>query len=188
MVRKAMGIGVIGALAALMVVSLAMAQPGGGGGAAGGGGGGGGGGRGGGGGGGGGGRMGGGRGMDAATVLQNIGATAEEQKVLEPKLTKVITLNQQINMGGGRGRMGGGGGGGAPAAPETEVSKARAALQALVAPDNTTAKADEITKALTAYRSARDKVEQELTLAQADLKKALTPRQEAQLVMMSLLK
>lgn len=185
MVRKALGIGVIGALAALMVVSLAMAQPGGGGagggGAAGGGG-------------GGGGRGGGGmRGMmDPATMatnlLETLGITGDAAKAVQPKLEKVITLNMQVTVRGGfgrgGGRMGGGGGGGAAAAPETEVSKARAALQALLPPDNTTAKPEDITKALTAFRAAREKAKQELATAQAELKKVLTPAQEAQLVVM----
>lgn len=183
MVRKALGIGVIGALAALMVVSLATAQPGGGGGAAGGGGG-----RGaGGGGGGGGGRMGGGRGGFGMVTQDSLGATAEEWKVLEPKVTKVQTLNMQISgRGGMRGMRGADTGAAAPA--ETEIQKARTALNDLVGANATgTPTADQITKALTAFRAARLKAQAELTTAQADLKKVVTPKQEALLVLAGLL-
>jgi Spy/CpxP family protein refolding chaperone len=180
MVRKALGIGGISALAALLVVSLATAQPGGGGA-------GGGGGRGG----AGGGRMGGMGGMRgdpaqmAGFMLERLGITGDAAKAVEPKLVKVLTLSRELNAGG-FGRMGGRGrgGDGATTAPETEVSKARAALQALLPPDNTTAKPEDITKALTAYRAARQKAQADLTTAQADLKKVLTPAQEAQLVLM----
>ncbi len=189
MVRKTLGIGVVGALAALMVVSLAMAQPGGGGG----------GGRGGpgggmGGGGGFGGGMGGGRGMmdpsaRADNTLEQLNITGDAAKAIKPKLEKVFQLQQQVATprGGRGGRMGGGmgGPGGGAAAPETEVSKARAALQTAV--ENTSAKPEDITKALTAYRAARQKAQAELTAAQADLKKVLTPAQEAQLVLQGVL-
>jgi hypothetical protein len=185
MVRKAMGISVIGALAALMIVSLATAQPGGGGG---------GGGQGGPGGGGPGG--GGGRGnFDPAQMRQmmeerfqeQLGVSAEEWKAIGPKVMKVWELNQQVapmGRGMGRGGMGGGRGGmgGAMAGQQdTEVAKARAALSTVL--ENEQAKPEDITKALTAYRQARDKAKTELAAAQADLKKALTPKQEAQLVL-----
>ena len=188
MVRKAMGIGVISALAALMVVSLAMAQPGGGGA-------GGGGGRGMGGGGGmGGGMGGGGRGMmdpsaQADNVLQQLNITGDAATALKPKLVKVIELQAEVatprggrgGMGGGRMGGGGGMGGGAAAAPENDVTKARVALQtALTASPQ---KTEDITKALTAYRAARQKAQAELATAQADLKKVLTPTQEAELVL-----
>ncbi len=177
MVRKALGIGVIGALAALMIVSLATAQPGGGAGGPGGGG------RGG---------MGGmgGRGGFGITA-ETLGATAEEWKALEPKVQKAQQLSQQLMMGGrgmGRGGMGGRGGEGAAAAPETELSKAQAALRALVGPEATgTPSAEAITKALTAYRQAREKAKSELAAAQADLKKVVTPKQEAILVLRNVL-
>jgi hypothetical protein len=186
MVRKALGIGVIGVLAALMVVSLASAQPGGGG--AGGGGGRGAGGAGGAGGGGGGGRgMGGmGRGGFGMVTQESLGATAEEWKVLEPKVTAVQTLNQQLSGRGGMRRGGQDTGAAAPA--ETEVSKARTALMDLVGPNATGTPAPEaISKALTALRQARDKAKTALATAQADLKKVVTPKQEAILVLGGLL-
>jgi Spy/CpxP family protein refolding chaperone len=180
MVRKALGVSVVVALAALMVVSLASAQPGAGGA------GGGGGGRGAGGGGGRGAGGGGGMGMGRGVTQESLGATDAEWKVLEPKVTKVQTLNGQLMMGG-RGGRGRGAPDAAPAA-ETDLQKAQTALRALVAPDNTTAKAEDITKALTALRAAREKAEGELTAAQADLKKVVTPKQEALLVLAGLLK
>ena len=47
--------------------------------------------------------------------------------------------------------------------------------------------AESIAAKLTAYRQARDKVREELLAAQKDLKSAVTPRQEAILVIMGLL-
>ncbi len=177
--KKVLGIGVISALAVLMVVSLATAQPGGGAGGPGGGGG-----------------FGGGRGMGGGRggiTQETLGATAEEWKVLEAKVTKVQTLSQQLQGGGrgmgGRGRGMGGDMGGAPAAaPETELSKARASLQALVGPEATgNPTPDQIKAALTAYRQARDKAKTELASAQADLKKVVNAKQEAILVVRGLL-
>jgi len=173
--KKVLGMGVIVALAALMVVSLASAQPGGGGGGMGGG-------------------MGGGRGMGmgggrGGVTAETLGATAEEWKVLEAKVTKVQTLSQQLQ-GGGRGGRGGRGMGGeaAPAAPETDLSKARTALNALVGPEATgTPTPDQIKAALTAYRQARDKAKTELAAAQADLKKVVNAKQEAILVVRGML-
>ena len=191
MVRKAMGIGVIGALATLLVVSLAMAQPGGGAGAGGGGG------RA-----GAGGGPGGGFGGDPAQFQQRIdennrqtlGATEEEWKVLGPKFTKVQNLNWQIGGGGMAGmfgmRRGGGPGGGMPGMAamfggESALTKARDSLYTAL--DNTSATPEQLQQALKTFRDARDKAKQELTAAQADLKKALTIKQEITLVAMGLL-
>jgi Spy/CpxP family protein refolding chaperone len=174
MVRKALGIGVIGVLATLMVVSLATAQPGGGGGPGGGG-------------------MGGGMGMRGGgmgmVTQESLGATEAEWKVLEPKVTKVQTLTQQLSSRGGRGMRGGPGADTGAAAPApSDVQKARTALTDLVGPNATgTPTADQISKALTAYRSARQKAQAELTTAQADLKKVVTPKQEALCVLAGIL-
>jgi hypothetical protein len=92
----------------------------------------------------------------------------------------------QISGRGGMRRGGQDTGAAAPA--ETELQKARTALQTLVAPDATaTPTADQITKALTALRQAREKAKQSLVTAQADLKKVVTPKQEALLVLAGML-
>ena len=191
-------------LCLLVVPAMVKAQPapdnggngGGGGGNGGGGGGGGGGGRrnGGGGGGGGGGnfdpaqfrqRM-----MD--NIKQQMGATDDEWKVIEPKLQKVMDINQQSRAGGrgfggfgGRGGQNGGGnrgGGNAAATADNPVAKAMQDLRETL--DNKDASADDIAKKLTALRDARDKSKTDLAAAQKDLKEILTQRQEAVLVMM----
>jgi hypothetical protein len=159
-----------------------------------------------GGGGGGGGRggMGGGRGnFDPAQMRQTriertkqaLGATDEEWQALGPMVEKVQELSGQLSSrgmgmrGAGRGRGGDQGGGppGSPAAqqPQTPLQKAEAALQETLA--NASAANADITAKLTALRDAREKVKQELAVAQDELRKVITLRQEAQLVLMGLL-
>jgi Spy/CpxP family protein refolding chaperone len=64
----------------------------------------------------------------------------------------------------------------------TVVEKAQEQLRTTL--ENQSASPEEIKKQLTALRQAREKAKQDLATAQADLVKILTPRQEAQLVMM----
>jgi hypothetical protein len=184
-------------LAALAMPVLGQANGGGGGGNGGGGGGNGGGGGGGFGGGGGGG--GGGRGnFDPAqfrqrrldNIKQQLGSTDDEFAALQPKIEKVMDLQQQNQMGGfggrGGGRRGGGGGGGgvggaAPAnATPNPVRDALTALNTTL--QNKDASADEIKEKLTALRDARSKAHDDLVAAQKDLQGVLTQRQEAILV------
>lgn len=192
MARRTIGVGVVGALAALVIVSLATGQPGGGGGAAGGGGGGGGGGAG----------FGGGN-FDPAQFQQmmddnnrqSMGATAEEWKVLGPKFNNVQTLTRSINGGGGMGMFGmrrGGAGGrggrggmGMMGGEPTALDKARDTLYTAL--DNTSATPEQLQQALKTFRDAKDKAKKELATAQADLKKTLTVKQEVTLVAMGLL-
>jgi hypothetical protein len=127
---------------------------------------------------------------------------------------QVSSLRGMLGMfGGGPGGPGGGpvvvrgSGPGASAALENAMAQARAALansggmrdagpqgvptaldkataQLRTTLDNQSATPEDIKKQLTAVREAREKAKQELALAQADLTKILTVRQEAQLVLM----
>ena len=139
-------------------------------------------------------------------MREQLGATEQEWKVLGPRVTKVMELSRQTR-GGGRGGMmfggmggrggmmpggmggrGAGPGGGRPGAPDrqlTAVEKAQEQLRTLL--DNTSATPDQIKKQLTALRTAREKAKQQLATAQQDLRKIITVRQEAQLVMMGML-
>ena len=114
-----------------------------------------------------------------------------EWGVIEVRLTKVVQLKVQTQMGGagligGRG-FGGSGGGmdqivrallGIEPMPETEV------LQKAI--DNHASKAD-LKNALAKYVEARKKKQVELGKAQADLRQVLTSHQEGTLVLMGVL-
>lgn len=123
----------------------------------------------------------------------------EEWKIIEPRLTAVITLSRDVNSRGvrrfGRGGRGPGGQGrgqgpeagqtGAGSPPQSEIRKSTAALQTIL--ENESSTSDQIKKALTALRAAREKGKQKLDKAKEDLRKVLTVRQEAQLVLMGYL-
>jgi len=132
---------------------------------------------------------------------ETLGADDEAWKVIQPRLTKMMELNRQQGMGGGRGMMpfgmrgrggdqgpGGRGGqqGDRPRFPgqenrtPSEVEKAAEALNTTL--ENQSASADEIKQRLTALRAAREKAKTELAKAQQDLRQILTLRQEALLV------
>jgi hypothetical protein len=115
-------------------------------------------------------------------IKESLQATDEDWKAIQPRLEKVITLSRQA----GPMRMGGRPGGGAPgAAAGAEVSAVESKstdLEATLA--NKDAKPAEIKAKLAALREARAKARKELAAAQASLKEILTPRQEAQLVLM----
>jgi hypothetical protein len=129
-------------------------------------------------------------------MKETLGATDEEMKALAPRIEKVQTLQRDARGGGGMGGMfgrggrggPGGGGPGGTAAPEptTDVGKTSQALSKVL--ENKEAKADDIKLALQAYRDARAKAEAALEQAQKELREVLTVRQEAQFVMMGLLK
>ena len=130
-------------------------------------------------------------------IKEQLNASDDEWKVIQPKLQTVMDDNRAAMMGGrgfgGFGRGGGGGQGGganrggggfgaAGANADNPLSKARQDLQDTL--DNKDASADDIAKKLTALRDARDKAKSDLAAAQKDLKEVLTQRQEAVLVMM----
>jgi hypothetical protein len=138
-------------------------------------------------------------------LKQQLGATDDEFAALQPKIEKVMDLQQQtmVNAFGGRGggRRGGGGGGGfggggggggngggGGGAANATPNPVRDALTALnTTLQNKDATADEIKEKLTALRDAKAKANDDLTKAQADLQSVLTQRQEAILVTQGML-
>lgn len=120
-------------------------------------------------------------------MKEQLKAPDDEWKVIEPKLSKVMTASRDLRMGGfgGRGGMGGGGRGGDNNEPQTEVAKASRELRTAIQNDG--ASASEIEAKLAAFRAAREKAQEELKAAREDLKSVLTQRQEAVLVMMGML-
>jgi len=122
-------------------------------------------------------------------VKEQLGASDDEWKVIQPKLTKVFDA-RRASMGGMRGMFGRNRdrGGDTSATDNTNRSPleiAQRELQQVL--DNKDATADQIAAKLKALREAREKAKQELASAQKDLKEILTPRQEAVLVNMSML-
>ncbi|MDP9175038.1 MAG: hypothetical protein M3O30_14420 [Planctomycetota bacterium] len=158
----------------------------------------------GGGGGGGGNGGGGGRGNRAQrmmdTLKQQLGATDDEFAVLQPKIQKVMTTQQEAGNGGGMrglfgggrrgqngqgGQNGGGAQGGNPPGPQTAVQQAQSDLRTTLA--NQSATAEEIKAKIDTLRQARAKAREDLTSAQTDLKSVLTQRQEAIMILAGLL-
>ena len=147
-------------------------------------------------------------------MKEQLGVGDEEWKVMGPRVMKVVELNGQVSpggrggmggmMGGMRGQRGGQGGpqGGAndggpqpqadrrgpqrPQGQQSDLEKKIAELRTTL--ENSSASTEEIKNKLMAVRQAREKAIQELAGAQDDLKKVCTVRQEAQFVMMGLLK
>ncbi len=145
-----------------------------------------------------------------AMLKQDLGVSDEEWTVIEPRLTKVMTLSREASARPLGGMMGmGGPGGGMPPSPDmeggrsgrgarpaqeegsrpeiqqTEVQKATDALRkALEAEKPDTA---DIKTKLTALREVREKAKQELSKAQQELREILTVDQEAKLVLAGLL-
>jgi hypothetical protein len=127
-------------------------------------------------------------------LRQELKVDAEAWKVMEPRIQKVMDLNRQAMSGGGRGMFGmmgmrgnrGGNNGPGGNRPQrdpstmTAVEKAQEQLQTTL--DNESASPEEIAAKLKDFRAAREKAKQELATAQEELRKILTPRQEAQLV------
>ena len=120
-------------------------------------------------------------------VKEQLGASDDEWKVIQPKLTKVFDA-QRASRGSMRGMFGRNRGGDSTNTDNTNrspVEIAQRELQQVL--DNKDSTADQITAKLKALREAREKAKAELASAQKDLKEILTPRQEAVLVNMSML-
>ena len=156
----------------------------------------------------GGGMRGGGRNFDpeqmrqrmSQMMMERLGVSTDEWKVIEPLYTKVSELQRSTR---GRGRFGMRGGPGGPGGPgqdggrgnrrmmggpdgeETAVQKAQQALSDLLENESTTP--EQIKESLVKLRTEKEKARQELAKAQEDLKKVLTLKQEAQLVLMGTL-
>ncbi len=135
-------------------------------------------------------------------MREQLGATEQEWKVLGPRIVRVAELGRQTSgfgrggmmfgMGGRRGGPGGPDGnrfgGGRPGAPDREptaVEKAQEQLRTVL--ENDSATPDQIKKELTALRTAKEKAKQQLAAAQQELRKIITVRQEATLVMVGML-
>lgn len=114
-------------------------------------------------------------------VKEQLGATDEEWKALEPKVQKVMDAQRDARAGGGfRGRGGRGGQGGADNQPQSDVAKASQDLRTAI--ENKDTPADELKAKIAALREARQKARANLEAAQKDLKELLTARQEAVLI------
>ncbi len=126
------------------------------------------------------------------SMKERMGSTDDEWKVLAPKIEKVMAAQRETRSGfggfGGPDRGGRGGDRGGAGASDQQLSKVAQTqrdLRTLL--ENKDASADEISKKLTAYREARDKARAELQAAQKALKDVVTQRQEAMLVMSGML-
>ena len=131
-------------------------------------------------------------------IKEQLGATDDEWKVIQPKVEKVMTAQRESRSGGfgfggfgggGRGGAGGGGGGGggggADRQPTTAVGKASQDLRTTLEDKN--AAPETISKKLATLREAREKARKDVADAQKDLKEILTQRQEAVLVINGML-
>lgn len=122
-------------------------------------------------------------------MKEMLGVNDEEWKVLQPRIEKVQTLSREARGGMGfrmfgRGRRGRGGEQG-PQREQSEIEKKMSDLQKVL--ENKDATPEQIKTNLTAYRTAREKVQKDLEKAQKDLREIVTVRQEAQLVLMGVL-
>ena len=110
---------------------------------------------------------------------------------LEPLVGKVMDAQTAARMGGGfgfGGRGGRGGGGGGESGNRNRGGQSNPEREALQKAIEDKAPADEIKAKLAKYREARKAKEAAVEKAQEDLRKALTPTQEAGAVMAGLLK
>jgi hypothetical protein len=125
-------------------------------------------------------------------LKEQLGATDEEWKAIQPKVEKVMNAQRESRGGGfgfgggGRGGPGGGGGGGGgDQAPTTAVGKASADLRTTLEDKN--AAPETIAKKLSSLREAREKARKDVADSQKELKEILTQRQEAVLVINGML-
>lgn len=127
-------------------------------------------------------------------IKDQMGASDDEWKVIEPKLDKVMQAERDAR-GGGMGMMfgrrsrdrGQNSGSTAQNNDRSQSAVEQASLDLRKTLDNKDASASEIASKLTALRDARTKAHANLQAAQKDLKDVLTARQEAVLVMMGML-
>ena len=131
-------------------------------------------------------------------MREQLGATEEEWKVLQPRMEKVQQLQRQsrggfggMMRGGTFGRGRGGRGGedrrpeGTPEREQSDVEKKTEALRSLLDDENSSASS--IKAALEALRQARVKSQQELTTARKELREVCSMKQEARFVLMGIL-
>lgn len=107
-------------------------------------------------------------------IKETMGSKDEEWKAIEPLVKKVLDAQTKTRMGGYMGRREG-------AENAAEVEALRSALE------SQQSKPEDIKQKLDAYRNMRNKNQEELKKAQDELKKVLTVKQEAELVLMGTL-
>lgn len=112
-------------------------------------------------------------------IKESLGVTNEEWEKLQPMIAKIQTLSRDATTSRMRRQRGGG------SQPQTEVQKCVKELAALL--ENKNATSEEISRKLKALRKAREKAQKELKEARNKLRKAVTDRQEAQLVLHGIL-
>jgi hypothetical protein len=115
----------------------------------------------------------------ATWMKEQLGASDDEMKVIQPKLEKLMLARRDTG-----GMWGGGGRGGRGGADETEtVTPAQQASRDLRQTlENKNATPEEIAAKLKALREARAKAREALAAAQKELQEVLSQRQEAVLV------
>lgn len=125
-------------------------------------------------------------------MKERLGASDEEWKVIQPRLSEVMMLAQSARGGGVRGMVGGRGNRGnrgqnqQATEPSTDpVEIASQALQETL--DKEAPSSTEIQNKLLALRGAREQAKQKLVAAQQKLREVLSVKQEAQLVVMGML-
>jgi hypothetical protein len=123
---------------------------------------------------------------DPAQMMQrmkeSMGVTNDDEwKIISERMTKVMEA-RRASMSGGFGRGGRGGPGGGPGGDQATNPTADALQKAIDSKD-----AKEIKAKLAAFREDRAKKQTDLKLAQEELKKVVTPSQEAWLVLRGML-
>jgi len=142
------------------------------------------------------------RGFDLARmaerIKENLDATDDEWKVIQPLVTDVLQTRMKVEAGmfrmfrgrggqGGPGAQGGQGGQGGPAGPGNMMPSDPAADALSAAADNDATSKAELQTRLKAYRDEKKKNEAALKASREKLRAVLTLRQEAKLVLMGLL-
>jgi hypothetical protein len=131
-------------------------------------------------------------------IKEQLAPTDDEWKVLQPKIEAAQKQSMEARMSGfgGGGRRGGTGGGGgnnpapaatadAPAQPQSDVQVKTAALRTLM--ENKEADPKAIAEKVKELREAKEKSKVELKKTQDELREIVTPRQEAQLILLQIL-
>ena len=127
--------------------------------------------------------------------MMDVKSDADWKEKIEPLVAKVQTAQRAATslrgfggFGGGRGGGGGGGGQGGQGGNRNPFGQPSPEFEALQKAITDKAPADEIKDKLAKYREARKAKEDALEKAQDELRKALTPKQEAGAAVAGLLK
>ena len=123
----------------------------------------------------------------ADRLKEDLGATDDEMKVIQPKLEKLMMARRDAGGFGMFGTRGGRGGDRGGDSNETLSPAQQASNDLRQTLENKSATAEEIAAKLKALREARAKAREAVAAAQKELKEVLTQRQEAVLVNMGTL-